>query len=175
MFRPFVWPSSVRCVTKDGYFEIFHKCEQMHICEILNSATSNLFVTIKRRRRNSFKIRRANSNLKTGIFNIPFRLSAQFSLTGFHTKTQELNYFTLVQNPSGPRSHHCRGFIISLGHTTLGRAPLDKKSTTSRPLPDNTQHSQETDIHAPGGIRNRHPSKQAAADPRLRPRGHRNR
>ena len=37
---------------------------------------------------------------------------------------------------------------------------------------DNTQHSQETDIHAPGGIRARNPSKQAAEDPRLRPRGH---
>jgi hypothetical protein len=40
------------------------------------------------------------------------------------------------------------------------------------PLPDKTQHSQETPIHAPGGIRTRHPSKPAAAEPRLRPRGH---
>ena len=43
------------------------------------------------------------------------------------------------------------------------------------PLPDNTQHSQETDIHAPGRIRTRNPSKRAAVDPRLRPRGHRDR
>ena len=43
---------------------------------------------------------------------------------------------------------------------------------TQRPLPDNTQHSHETDIHAPGGIRNRNPNKRAAADPRLRPCGH---
>jgi hypothetical protein len=41
-----------------------------------------------------------------------------------------------------------------------------------RPLPDNTQHSQETDIHAPGGIRTRNPSQRAAADLRLRPSGH---
>jgi hypothetical protein len=34
-------------------------------------------------------------------------------------------------------------------------------------LPDNTQHSQETDIHALGEIRTRNPSKWAAADPRL--------
>ena len=40
-----------------------------------------------------------------------------------------------------------------------------------RPLPDNTQHSQQTDIPAPGGIRTRNPSKRAAVDPRLRPRG----
>ena len=30
----------------------------------------------------------------------------------------------------------------------------------------------ETDIHASGGIRTRNPRKRAAADPRLRPRGH---
>jgi hypothetical protein len=39
-------------------------------------------------------------------------------------------------------------------------------------LPDKTQHSQETPIHAPGGIRTRNPSKPAAAEPCLRPRGH---
>ena len=34
---------------------------------------------------------------------------------------------------------------------------------------DNKQHSQQTDIHAPGGILTHNPSKQAGADPRLRP------
>ena len=33
-------------------------------------------------------------------------------------------------------------------------------SPSQRPLPDNTQHSQETDIHAPGGIRIRKPASQ---------------
>jgi hypothetical protein len=33
-----------------------------------------------------------------------------------------------------------------------------------KPLSDNTQHSQDTDIHAPGGIRTPNRSKQAAAD-----------
>ena len=37
---------------------------------------------------------------------------------------------------------------------------------------DNTRHLQETDIHAPSGFPTRDPSKQAAADPRLGPRGH---
>jgi len=44
-----------------------------------------------------------------------------------------------------------------------------------RPLPDKTQNSQQTDIHASGGIRSRNPSMRAAVDPSLRPRGHRNR
>jgi len=30
-----------------------------------------------------------------------------------------------------------------------------------RPIPDNTQHLQETDIHAPGEIRTRNPNKRA--------------
>jgi len=39
-------------------------------------------------------------------------------------------------------------------------------------LPNNTQHSQQIDILTPGRIRTRNPSKRAAADPRLRSRGH---
>ena len=35
---------------------------------------------------------------------------------------------------------------------------------TQKPQPDNTQHSQETGIHAPGRIRTRNPSNQAAAE-----------
>ena len=42
-------------------------------------------------------------------------------------------------------------------------------SPSQRPLPDNTQ---QTNIHAPGGIRTRNPSRRAAADSRLRPLGH---
>ena len=38
-------------------------------------------------------------------------------------------------------------------------------------LLDNTQHSQETDIHDRGGIRTRNHSKQADTNPRLRPPG----
>ena len=40
-------------------------------------------------------------------------------------------------------------------------------------LPDNTQHSLQTDTHAPGGIRNRNPSKRSASDSSFRPLGHR--
>ena len=40
-----------------------------------------------------------------------------------------------------------------------------------KPLPDNAQQPQETDIHAAGEIRTRSPSKREAADSLLRPRG----
>jgi hypothetical protein len=45
-------------------------------------------------------------------------------------------------------------------------------SPTLRPLPDNTQHSQQIDINDPDGIQTRNPSKRGAADPRLRRRAH---
>ena len=45
-------------------------------------------------------------------------------------------------------------------------------SSSQRPLPDNAQHSQLTNIHAPARIRTQNPSKRAAADQRLRPHGH---
>jgi hypothetical protein len=45
-------------------------------------------------------------------------------------------------------------------------------SPSQRSLPDNTQHSQQTDIHALGGIRTHNLSRRAAADLRLSPRGY---
>ena len=51
-------------------------------------------------------------------------------------------------------------------HThTVGTTPLVEGSVHRRPV---TQHSLGTNIHAPGGIRTRNPSKLANADPRLR-------
>jgi len=41
-----------------------------------------------------------------------------------------------------------------------------------RSLPDNTQHSQVTDIHAANGNQTHNPSKQAAVDPYLKPCSH---
>jgi len=37
---------------------------------------------------------------------------------------------------------------------------------------DNIQHSQQADIHDPGGIRTRNPNNRTTADPRLTPRNH---
>ena len=45
-------------------------------------------------------------------------------------------------------------------------------SPTQRPLSEIAQHSQETDIHAPGGIRTGNRSRRAAADSHLRLSGH---
>ena len=57
-------------------------------------------------------------------------------------------------------------------HTTVGSSYKQGIGPSHRPLPQNTQHSQETDIHAPGGIRTNNTNKRSAADPRLRPLCH---
>jgi len=56
--------------------------------------------------------------------------------------------------------------------TTVGRTRLDQWPACRRDLYlTTTQHSQQTDIHATGGIRTHNSSRRAAADLRLGPRG----
>ena len=65
---------------------------------------------------------------------------------------------------------------VSRSHTTTQQSRWDSSgrviSSSQRPLPDNTQHSQQTNIHDLGGIQTHDLSRRAAADLRLRPRGH---
>jgi hypothetical protein len=78
------------------------------------------------------------------------------------------------QPPVGQGLSFTRFLDHTQRRTTVGRTPLDKWSVRrrERPLPDNTHHSQQTSIHAPGGIRAHNLSKRAAVDLRFRPRGH---
>ena len=65
---------------------------------------------------------------------------------------------------------------VSITHTATHHSRYDFSgrviSSSQRPVPHNTQHSQQTDIHAPGGIRTHDLSRRAAIDLRRRPRGH---
>ena len=80
----------------------------------------------------------------------------------------KLNVFTMAQQP----------FLVVQGLLIVDHTQLNTPQsvrylwTNDQPVAqnsDNTQHSQVTDIHAPGGIRTHNPSKREAADPRLRP------
>ena len=66
--------------------------------------------------------------------------------------------------------------MFSRSHTTTHHIRQDSSgrviSSSQRPLPDNAHHSQQTNIHASGGIRTPDLSRRAAAYLRLRPRGH---
>jgi hypothetical protein len=69
--------------------------------------------------------------------------------------------------------YHYGGFTITLSPTKPSYDSSRKIiRPTQRPLPDNAQHSKETDIHAQGGIRTHNTSKRTAADPSLAPGGH---
>ena len=83
-------------------------------------------------------------------------------------------FFTMVQQPQWARPSCYQGCMITVSYTRHKREDFLgwAISPTQGPLSDNTQHSQETDIHALGRIRTQNSSKRAAADPRLRPRGH---
>jgi len=75
----------------------------------------------------------------------------------------------------GPTRAMASSFLRFLAHTqrriTVARTPLDA-SASQRSLPDNTQHSQQTDIHVPGGIRTHSLSRRAVVDLSLRPGSH---
>jgi hypothetical protein len=67
----------------------------------------------------------------------------------------------------------CRSCLFSLDHTPqsvgllcMRDQPVAETSTWQH------KHSQETNVHTPGGILTHDPSKRSAADPRLIPRGH---
>jgi hypothetical protein len=81
-------------------------------------------------------------------------------------------YMKIILWPDSPTGHgppHYRGFMITIRHNTLGWTPLDEWSACRRDLYLTTHHFEEEDVHAPGGIRTRNPSKRTAADPCLRP------
>jgi hypothetical protein len=76
--------------------------------------------------------------------------------------------FLMVQQPMAGR------WLLTITQTDHARQDSSGRGIglRQRPLPDNTQHSQETDSHASDVIRNLNPSKRTAPDPLLRPRGH---
>ena len=108
----------------------------------------------------------------------------QFRITGFETahltatavfKMQIVFFFPLWL--CDPTRVMASLFLRFLDHTqrrsTVSRFSSGQVLRSShRLLRDNTQHSQQTNIHAPGGIRTHDLSRREAADLRLRPRGH---
>jgi len=83
-----------------------------------------------------------------------------------------LNLFGAIA-PNGPGPLHSRGFR-SHSTTNHGRQDSSRRvvSSSQRPVPDNTQHSQQTDIHVTGGIGTHNLSRRAAVDTRHRPSGY---
>jgi len=91
-----------------------------------------------------------------------------------------LHFFFLSfwRNSPPPPSQWARAtsFTRFLDHTqrrtTVGRTAVEEWSVRRRDLYLTTQHSRQTSIHVVGGIRTHNLSRRAAADLRLRLRGH---
>ena len=108
----------------------------------------------------------------------------------WHRAILQSNHQCFYFSPLGSEQPDCSSFFfgrqppvgqglliheVSRSHTTTQHSRQDSSgqviSSSQRPLPDNTQHSQQTNIHARGRIRNHNLSRRAAADLRLWPRG----
>jgi hypothetical protein len=88
-------------------------------------------------------------------------------LRQWYTVLSECNVFTMAQPLVGQGLLMAEDLRSHSETLHIDRIPLDEWPARSRdlyPLPDNTKRSQQTVIHARGGIR-------ATADPRLRLRG----
>ena len=121
-----------------------------------------------------------NEKLKVGL--VTFSLNDCSHLPYFHShlKIKKECYIFFFLWRCDPALVMAYSFLrFSRAHTTTHHSRQDSSgrviSSSQRPLPDNTQHSQQTNIHAPGGIRTHDLSRRAAEDLRLRPLGHWNR
>jgi len=112
-------------------------------------------------------VKRNSTPTGADIFSPPFTTSK----TGVPSQNYWSHQTVVTQLPSVAQQP-----TVSLGQLIIepSRSHSDTPQTVGlvirtaqRPLPDNTQHLQETDINAPGGIRTRNHCERAAADPRL--------
>ena len=106
-------------------------------------------------------------------------ISFLYTYTGCGRNNSHILKGNKNQRKQALRPNAGHGFLIlevSRSHTTTHHSRWNSSgrvtSSSQRPLRYNTQHSQQTDIHAPDGIRTHNLNRRAAADLRLRPRGH---
>ena len=90
-----------------------------------------------------------------------------------YKRKMDLIFANGTTTPSGPGRPHFSGFTNTFRHSTLGRTPLDEWSGRRRDVyPTTHKTHRRQNSFATGGILTRNPSKLAAADTRLRLRGH---
>ena len=107
-------------------------------------------------------------------------LCRTFEMTYVCTLPSYLGHYNLqfcgATAPGGPEPPRCRGLVSHSDTPHLVGLLWTSAQPSQRPLPNNTQRPQQTDIHGPGGgIRTHNPCTRADVDPRLSPRGYWNR
>jgi len=90
--------------------------------------------------------RKATNNKKIWRMRLIYRINKP---TATHTHTNNMHYWYFFLCRCGPTQAMATSFMRS--HTTTHHSRYDYPgrviSPSQRPLPDNTQHSQQTDIH----------------------------
>ena len=157
-----------------GFFRIYitrGQTEHGEVSSVLKSSVYSLCYlscqTIRRHKTITFLVLVQPSNIL--LYNPGQALSAGQTLMGYWLRPNIQVHGTTAH--SGPGPPHYRGFTITFSQTRHIRKDSSGRviSPTQKPVP--AQYSQETDIHASGGIRTRNPTMRAAEDPCLRPRG----
>jgi hypothetical protein len=104
---------------------------------------------------------------------VPCRLKLLLYYIILYISYMRLFIFSVSATQRGLWPPRSRGFVITNNYApesvdSSGRVI----SSWQIPLTDNTQHTQQTNFHNPGGILTHDRSRRAAVDLRLRPRGH---
>jgi len=87
-----------------------------------------------------------------------FGFRSRFVLDPFSSHSLNMVLFLQILSMMGYMKPNSRAFEL------LFLFSIPRIASSQRPLPDNTQHSQQTNIHAPGGIRTNNLSRRAAAN-----------
>ena len=97
--------------------------------------------------------------------------SCTFLIRPKHQQTSVMSLSFFVFTATAPMVQDLLMHEISRWQTTTHHSQYDSSgrviSSSQRPLPDNTQHLQHTNIHVPRGTRTHNLSRRAAADLRL--------
>jgi hypothetical protein len=136
--------------------------EQHFTCNYVESTINMFYVNFTEWRNLMNKSPRVTQkNFLTESDNTSYHLQGFYIFSPWRNSLYRARASSLSRLHDYTQTHHTR-------YDSSGRVI----NPTQRPLPENTKHSQETQIHDLGGIRTRNPSKRSAADPRLRPRSH---
>ena len=103
-----------------------------------------------------------NSNRSLAVGYINLWLNGVSYDARFVVKVRTNIFFFWRCGPTRAMTSFTRFLDHTQRYTTFGRISLDERSARRRDLYDNTEYSQETDIHAPGGIRIHNLSRWAA-------------
>jgi hypothetical protein len=111
------------------------------------------------------------------LFMVPSVNTCKLFSVGHKNRSYNLFLLSGIYNPCEFQPPHSWDYMITHKDTSqsVGLLWTSDQSVAETSTWQHTQHSQQTNIHALGGVGTRNPSRRLSADPRLGPLGHWNR